>query len=100
MYLMDFEDKKHFWIIFDTSTLREYYQDVHNLIALPSGASIRYEYREKYLSPSALTAALKPQSAPSAVLLVYAQWTNYVQGSPPPPSTTSLRNAMDSYKVR
>lgn len=75
-----FKDRKRFWVIFDTSTRREYYLDVHKLLALPSGATLPYQYRAKYLSPDAEVAAKAPESAPSMVLLVYGQWNKYVKG--------------------
>ena len=78
-----------FWVIFDTCTEPDYYQDVHNVLALPRGATVRYEYREQWLSPAAVQAASDPPSAPTAILLVYAQWKDYTKGgtspaSPPP----------------
>ena len=85
---MPFNDNTRFWVVFDTCTIREYYQDVHNLIALPSGTTIRYEYREKYLSPAAVRAASNPETAPASVLLVYAQWNRYVRGNDAPPRST------------
>jgi hypothetical protein len=75
-----FSDRKRFWVIFDTSTRREYYQDVHNLIALPAGATVRYQYRDQYLSDAALNAVGDTASAPLMVLLVYGQWEKYVKG--------------------
>ena len=78
-----FNDKTRFWVIFDTSTRREYYLDVHNLLALPVGATLRYEYREKYLSTAARFAAENADSAPAFVLLVYGQWKQYVKGDIP-----------------
>jgi len=62
---------EEFWVIFDTSTLRDYYWDVHNLLAMPHGVVMRYEYRAEYLSDAAIALAEKP--SPRAVLLLYAQ---------------------------
>jgi len=62
---------EEFWVIFDTSTLRDYYRDVHNVLAAPEGVVIRYEYRTKYLSDAAIALAERP--SPRAVLLLYAQ---------------------------
>lgn len=60
-----------FWVVFDTCTRPQYYEDVHNLLALPSGATIRYDYRQKYLSADAIVLSSGRQVVP--VLLVYAQ---------------------------
>jgi hypothetical protein len=66
-------ESREFWVIFDTCTRAEYYRDAHNLLALPKGAVMRYEYRDIYLSDRALRLALNDTSAPSKILLVYAQ---------------------------
>lgn len=85
---MQFKDNRRFWVVFDTCTRSSYYQDLHNLLALPRGATLRYEYRERYLSPSAIEAARNPESAPAQVLLVYAQRAGHHRGDPvPEPST-------------
>jgi hypothetical protein len=60
-----------FWVIFDTSQLADYYADVHNLIALPSHATIRYDYHRNYLSQDAIQSAEKPTIADA--LLLYEQ---------------------------
>lgn len=65
-----------FWVIFDTSTRREYYRDVHNVLAMPAGSIIPYDYRTKYFSPSAL-AEIEGKRSDNRVLLVYAQASNY-----------------------
>lgn len=85
---MPFNDKSRFWVIFDTSTRREYYQDVHNLLALPNGQILRYNYREKYLAPTAIEAASQPDSAPDRILLIYAQWLHYQKGQDAPDAVT------------
>jgi len=91
---MAFNDEIRFWIIFDTCTRPSYYQDVHNLLALPKGGTMRYEYRDQWLSSAAVKVASNPESAPSKILLVYAQWTKYQKGGgtpkPPPPSSEML----------
>src|SRR5689334_5840571 len=83
-----FPDKLRWWVIFDTCTRPEYYQDVHNLLALPRDVLLRYEYRSKYLSPAAIQAATNPNTAPLWVLLVYAQWALYKKDAPDPPPDT------------
>src|SRR2546426_8608020 len=75
-----FTDKTRFWVIFDTSTLREYYLDVHNLLALPAGATMRYQYRVGLLSAAAQAAVENAETAPATVLLVYGQGKQYVKG--------------------
>jgi hypothetical protein len=72
-----------FWVIFDTSTKRDYYRDVHNLLALPPGGTIRYDYHQVHLSDGAIERA-KEDSAmrPSEVLLAYAQERNFKKGGP------------------
>jgi hypothetical protein len=72
-----------FWVIFDTSTKRDYYRDVHNILAMPAGSIYRYDYRTKYFSPSALAEIQKtPRSA--KVLLIYAQAHAFQKGEKPP----------------
>ena len=85
---MAFQDNTRFWIIFDTCTRPEYYRDVHNLLALPYGSTISYDYRDKYLSLTAKTAASNPETAPSRILLIYAQWNQYRRGGDNPPRST------------
>lgn len=60
-----------FWVIFDTSQYPDYYRDVHNLLAYPRSATMRYDYKEKYLSPSAIEHAAKNE--PMSILFVYTQ---------------------------
>ena len=40
-------------VIFDTSTLPEYYNDVHNIIALPRDHVVTYDYNVKKISADA-----------------------------------------------
>ena len=82
------KDESRFWIIFDTCTRPEYYQDVHNLLALPKGATLRYEYRDTWLSEDAASAAANPTHAPAAVVLVYAQWVRFQKEQGKPPAST------------
>ncbi len=60
-----------FWVIFDTSQYPDYYRDVHNLLAYPRSATMRYDYKEKYLSPSAIEHAIANNPIP--ILFVYTQ---------------------------
>jgi hypothetical protein len=69
-----------FWVIFDTSTKPDYYRDVHNLLALPPGATIRYDYRENHLSAAALEEARKGDGSAKKVLVAYAQSKKFNKG--------------------
>lgn len=64
---------QEFWVIFDTATVPEYYQDVHNVLALPQGGIIRYEYRSKYLSKGSLERLQRPSNLPRSCLIVFTQ---------------------------
>jgi len=83
---------KEFWVIFDTCQYPEYYQDVHNLVAMPEGTIMRYEYKNKYLSDAARQLA---NNSPKEhqVLFVYAQKDcKYIRvpGNSRPPDGTYL----------
>jgi hypothetical protein len=73
-----------FWTIFDTSTKRDYYRDVHNLLALPPGTTIRYDYNEGLLSADAIAEAGKGDAAETKVLVAYAQDKNFKKGDAGP----------------
>lgn len=60
-----------FWVIFDTSQYPDYYRDVHNLISYPPLATMRYDYKEKYLSASAIELARSTE--PTPILFIYTQ---------------------------
>jgi hypothetical protein len=75
-----FSDPSRFWVIFDTCQLNAYYQDLHNLLALPAGAIIRYDYRARYISPSAVAMIKGTATAPRDVLLIYVQHEGYRRG--------------------
>lgn len=82
-----------FWVIFDSSTKREYYQDVHNLLAMPAGSVIPYDYRTKYFSPSAL-AEMEARRGGNQVLLVYAQSKSYQKNGDPPAGTIPFADGL------
>ena len=42
-----------FFVIFDTCTHAAYYGDVHEVLALPAGAIVRYEYKRYLFKPEA-----------------------------------------------
>ena len=67
-----------FWVMFDTSTKPDYYLDVHNLLALPNGATIRYDYRENHIAASALVEARAQRKG--IILLIYAQHAAFQKG--------------------
>jgi hypothetical protein len=75
-----------FWVIFDTCMRPEYYQDVHNILALPANYIYRYEYRRTELSGAALAAA-QANPYPTQALLVYAQSKSYKRGGTEPTGT-------------
>lgn len=88
-----FQDTSKVWVIFDTCTRPEYYLDLHNLLALPVGATLRYNYREKYLSLPAVAASLHPSTAPKFGLLFYAQRNGFHTGEAAP-ETGTIYNEM------
>ena len=70
-----------FWVIFDTCTRPEYYQDVHNILALPKNSIIRYNYNEKYLDKLAEQIVQNSNQFPEHVLLVYGEFDDYKKGN-------------------
>jgi hypothetical protein len=83
-----FTDTSRFWVIFDTCTIPYYYLDVHKLLAIPRDATLRYNYKEEYLSSAAIRASLNPRSAPRFGLLFYAQRCGFRRGDATPPTGT------------
>ena len=77
-----------FWVLFDTATKADYYGDVHAVLGLPSGALMRYDYRDRYIHESA-TPALAAAPRPTQVLVVYAQWQAYKRGDDAPEAATA-----------
>jgi hypothetical protein len=73
-----------FWVIFDTSTKRDYYRDVHNLLALPPGYTIRYDYNVRHISAPALEEAKRGDAGEKKVLVAYAQANNFRKGDADP----------------
>jgi hypothetical protein len=77
-----------FFVVFDTCTHARYYGDVHEVLAMPEGGIIRYEYKRSLFKPNA-AAALEalcndPSPLPVDALLMYGQKRNYRQGEPDP----------------
>jgi hypothetical protein len=83
------------WILFDTATRPEYYGDVHEVIALPAGALITYQYRKHRLTEAAIAAAEgRWRTMPRDVLVIYGQDVDFVRGGAEPgdpPSTEQMR---------
>lgn len=70
----------HFLVIFDTCQRPEYYQDLHNLLALPVGTVVRYEYRSKDIADDALALIEQGRVAEVDVLLAYTEYSGYSRG--------------------
>ncbi|MER8927764.1 hypothetical protein [Mesorhizobium sp. M0859] len=73
-------------VVFDTCTRPQYYADVHQLLALPSGTILRYDYQEKYFSPEAFAflRGLRESDCPIEIILFYGQFSDYTKGSADP----------------
>ena len=73
-------------VVFDTCTRSQYYADVHQLLALPSGTILRYDYQEKYFSPEAFAylRQLKETDCPADIILFYGQFNDYAKGADDP----------------
>jgi hypothetical protein len=69
-------------IVFDTSTLPEYYNDVHTILALPEGHVVTYDYSVKHVSSNAIDILRARVSVESEVrvVLAYAQSPDYNKG--------------------
>src|SRR5208282_6768907 len=76
------------FVIFDTCTHASYYGDVHQVLAFPEGAVIRYEYKRRLFTPDAALAiddlTRRPLKLPMPALLMYGQKRGFVQGSKDP----------------
>ena len=81
-------------LIFDTSTKRDYYRDVHNIAALPVGATIRYDYRTNYFSEAALAAFKDGKASGASVLFIYAQTKSYHKGGADPKGAIEPDNGL------
>src|SRR5690554_2215487 len=89
--------KPYFWIIFDLATRPNYRRDVHNILALPRNAVIRYEYRTEYLSERALHYSRRTKMSPKRALVVFAQSLDPDKVDSPPkdePVHTTFPNTM------
>lgn len=86
-----------FFVVFDTCTHARYYGDVHEVLAMPEGGIIRYEYKRSLFKPDAAasleTLCNDPSMLPVDALLVYGQKRNYRQGEPDPVEMLSCRDS-------
>jgi len=73
-------ENNNFWVIFDTCTRPEYYQDVHNILALPPKSIVRYNYNVKYLDNLSAKYADSAEF-PKKVLLLYGEFNQYEKGT-------------------
>jgi hypothetical protein len=84
-----------FLVVFDTCTHARYYGDVHQVLSLPSGAVIRYEYKRKLFKNDAASAIehliRHPNLLPVPALLMYGEKRGFVHGTNEP--TTMLTQA-------
>jgi hypothetical protein len=69
-------------VIFDTSTLPEYYNDVHKIIALPRDYVVTYDYSVKHISADAVAILRRFNSETPTIraVLAYAQAETYKKG--------------------
>jgi hypothetical protein len=61
------------WVVFDTSQYQKYYRDVHDLLALPPGWVLRYNYGETQMSAEALQMAEACGTEAVPALFLYGQ---------------------------
>jgi hypothetical protein len=77
-----------FFVVFDTCTHARYYGDVHEVLTMPEGGIIRYEYKRSLFKPDAAAAldalCADPSPLPIDTLLMYVQKRNYRQGERDP----------------
>ena len=86
-----------FFVVFDTCTHARYYGDVHEVLAMPKGGIIRYEYKRSLFKPDA-AAALEalcndPSMLPVDALLMYGQKRNHRQGERDPVEMLRCRDS-------
>ena len=78
-----------FWVMFDTSTRRDDYRDVHKLLASPTGSIVRYSYHDRDLSSTAILESKRRDFAHN-VLVAYAQGKTFKKGDVDPVGSLSL----------
>jgi hypothetical protein len=90
----------NFWVIFDTCTRPEYYLDVHNILALPYGSIVRYNYNKKYLDNlSSQYLDQDPDQFPKSVLLIYGEFIGYQKGDTHEKFKELQKNNSDFVKI-
>lgn len=82
-----------FWVMFDTSTRRDDYRDVHKLLASPTGSIVRYGYHDKNLSSTAIFES-KQRDFARDVLVAYAQSKTFKKGDADPVGSLSLEQGL------
>ncbi len=87
-----------FFVVFDTCTHASYYGDVHQVLALPEGGVIRYEYKRTLFNPDAARAIddliRNPSQLPLEVLLLYGEKTGFVKGDPDPETMLTTEDSV------
>ena len=87
-----------FFIVFDTSTHAAYYSDVHQVLALPEGAVIRYEYKRLLYKADAAAEieriAAHPSELPRPVLLMYGEKLGFAHGDPDPDKMLTVADSV------
>ena len=78
-----------FWVMFDTSTTRDDYRDVHKLLASPAGSIVRYAFHDGNLSSTAIAETGRTDLARN-VLVAYAQPKTFKKGDAEPVGSLSL----------
>ena len=77
-----------FFVVFDTCTHAAYYGDVHQVLALPEGAVIRYEYKRRLFKADAAAEidrlTTHSSELPLPVLLMYGEKHGFKHGDDDP----------------
>jgi hypothetical protein len=77
-----------FFIVFDTCTHAAYYADVHQVLSLPEGAVIRYEYKRLLFKDKAAAEidylVQQPSELPRPVLLMDGEKQGFTHGDRDP----------------
>ena len=83
-------------IVFDTCTKPPYYKDVHQLLALPEGSYLCYDYEEDLFNIDGLNALEEAirTSTPLDTFLFYGQFKDFKKGSPDPRGVFGLDNSI------
>jgi hypothetical protein len=79
-------------IVFDTCTKPVYYQDVHRLLAMPTGTLLPYDYERKLFSDTAFAQLTEARATdmPIKAYLFYAQLKSFVKGNVDPEFNLNL----------